>query len=131
MKFLVFIEQREGRIRKASLEALSLAKKLGGAPAAAVIPGKGVTGRVDGREVALGNGALLAELGIDAAPLRDRTSALQGEGGTVMLVAVDGGGAGSKGAPGREGRGGVTFPAFLKVLGQHLWLAGLSLPPRS
>ena len=43
MKFLVFIEQRDGRIRKASLEALSLAKKLGGGPATAVIAGKGVT----------------------------------------------------------------------------------------
>ncbi len=42
MKFLVFIEQREGRIRKASLEALSLARRLGGGPAAAVIAGKGV-----------------------------------------------------------------------------------------
>ena len=44
MKFLVFIEQRDGKIRKASLEALSLAKRLGGAPAAAVIAGKGVAG---------------------------------------------------------------------------------------
>ena len=43
MKFLVFIEQRDGKIRKASLEALSLAKKLGGGPAAAVLAGKGVT----------------------------------------------------------------------------------------
>ena len=42
MKFLVFIEQREGKIRKASLEALSLARKLAGGPVAAVIPGKGV-----------------------------------------------------------------------------------------
>ncbi|HET7451157.1 MAG TPA: electron transfer flavoprotein subunit alpha/FixB family protein [Thermoanaerobaculia bacterium] len=42
MKFLVFIEQRDGKIRKASLEALSLAAKLGGTPAAAVIAGKGV-----------------------------------------------------------------------------------------
>ena len=30
MKFLVFIEQRDGKIRKASLEALSLARKLAG-----------------------------------------------------------------------------------------------------
>ena len=44
MKFLVFIEQRDGKIRKASLEALALARKLGGGPAFAVIPGKGVTG---------------------------------------------------------------------------------------
>ncbi len=43
MKFLVFVEQRDGKIRKASLEALSLARRLGGGPAAAVLPGKGVT----------------------------------------------------------------------------------------
>jgi electron transfer flavoprotein alpha subunit len=43
MKFLVFIEQRDGKVRKASLEALSLARRLGGGPAAAVLPGKGVT----------------------------------------------------------------------------------------
>jgi electron transfer flavoprotein alpha subunit len=43
MKFLVFIEQREGKIRKASLEALALARKLSGGPVAAVLPGKGVT----------------------------------------------------------------------------------------
>ena len=44
MKFLVFIEQRDGKVRKASLEALSLARKLGGGPAAAVIAGKSVAG---------------------------------------------------------------------------------------
>ena len=43
MKFLVFIEQREGKIRKASLEALSLARRLSGGPVEAVLPGKGVT----------------------------------------------------------------------------------------
>lgn len=43
MKFLVFIEQREGKVRKASLEALSLARRLSGGPVAAVLPGKGVT----------------------------------------------------------------------------------------
>jgi electron transfer flavoprotein alpha subunit len=42
MKVLVFIEQRDGKIRKASLEALSLARKLAGSPVAAVLPGKGV-----------------------------------------------------------------------------------------
>ncbi len=43
MKFLVFIEQREGKVRKASLEALSLARRLSGGPVAAVLPGQGVT----------------------------------------------------------------------------------------
>src|SRR4029077_5750950 len=42
MKFLVFIEQRDGKIRKASLEALSAARRLAGEPVAAVLPGKGV-----------------------------------------------------------------------------------------
>ena len=42
MKFLVFIEQRDGKIRKASLEALSLARRLAGGPVAAVLAGKGV-----------------------------------------------------------------------------------------
>src|SRR5258705_5856905 len=48
MKFLVFIEQREGKIRKASLEALSLARRLSGGPVAAVLTGKGVAALAGG-----------------------------------------------------------------------------------
>ncbi len=48
MKFLVFIEQRDGKVRKASLEALSLASKLAEGPVAAVLPGKGVAGLAGG-----------------------------------------------------------------------------------
>ncbi|HYV41176.1 MAG TPA: electron transfer flavoprotein subunit alpha/FixB family protein [Thermoanaerobaculia bacterium] len=48
MKFLVFIEQRDGKIRKASLEALSLASKLAGGSVVAVLPGKGVAGLAGG-----------------------------------------------------------------------------------
>jgi electron transfer flavoprotein alpha subunit len=48
MRFLVFIEQRDGKIRKASLEALSLASKLAGGPVAAVLPGNGVAGLAGG-----------------------------------------------------------------------------------
>ena len=54
------------------------------------ITGKGVTGRVDGHDVALGNAALFVELGLDAAPLIARAEALRSGGQTVMLVAVDG-----------------------------------------
>ncbi|HTN51721.1 MAG TPA: heavy metal translocating P-type ATPase [Anaeromyxobacter sp.] len=53
------------------------------------VPGKGVSGRVEGRPIALGNAALLAELGIDAGPLAARAEALRAGGGTVMLVAID------------------------------------------
>jgi Cu+-exporting ATPase len=58
------------------------------------ITGKGVRGRVGDREVALGNRALLEELGLDAGDLQERVEALRAEGRTVMFVAVDGGVAG-------------------------------------
>ncbi|PTL81795.1 heavy metal translocating P-type ATPase [Vitiosangium sp. GDMCC 1.1324] len=54
------------------------------------VTGKGVLGRVDGAEVALGNAALLELLGVDAGPLRARAEELRREGQTVMFVAVDG-----------------------------------------
>jgi Cu+-exporting ATPase len=51
--------------------------------------GKGVKGRVDGREVALGNRALMESLGIDAARMVARAEELRGDGQTVMFVAID------------------------------------------
>jgi Cu+-exporting ATPase len=56
--------------------------------------GKGVTGRVDGRVVALGNRALLDELHLDPGPLAAPAEALRADGQTVMFVAIDGGLAG-------------------------------------
>src|SRR5690606_15612673 len=47
------------------------------------ITGKGVTGNVSGRAVALGNAALMADRGIDAAPLAQSAEALQQDGKTV------------------------------------------------
>ncbi|HEY2539475.1 MAG TPA: copper-translocating P-type ATPase, partial [Stellaceae bacterium] len=57
-------------------------------------PGKGVTGLVDGRRVAVGNAALLASLGIEAGDLPTRADALRQEGQGVMLIAIDGKAAG-------------------------------------
>jgi Cu+-exporting ATPase len=57
-------------------------------------PGKGVVGRVSGRDVALGNAALLAELGIDPGALGERADALRSEGRTAAFAAVDGRAAG-------------------------------------
>jgi Cu+-exporting ATPase len=54
------------------------------------ISGKGVTGTIDGRSVALGNLALMADLQLDVANWRARIDELQGAGQTVMLLAVDG-----------------------------------------
>jgi len=58
------------------------------------LTGKGVTGKVEGRSVALGNVKLLEGLGIDPAGLRQAAEAGRAEGQTVMFVAVDGRAAG-------------------------------------
>jgi Cu+-exporting ATPase len=56
----------------------------------ASLTGKGVTGRVDGRRVALGNRQLLDELGIEPGALAEPAEELRTAGQTVMYVAVDG-----------------------------------------
>jgi len=61
------------------------------------ITGKGVTGKVDGHNVALGNLKLLETFNIDAGDLPQRADALRSEGQTVMLLAVDGKAAGTIG----------------------------------
>jgi Cu+-exporting ATPase len=52
--------------------------------------GKGVTGTVDGRKVALGNAALMSDLAVDAAALQAEADQLRAEGQGVMIVAIDG-----------------------------------------
>ena len=52
--------------------------------------GKGVTGGVEGHRMALGNVALLTELGVDAAKLQGSADAHRTEGRGVMFVAIDG-----------------------------------------
>jgi Cu+-exporting ATPase len=54
------------------------------------ITGKGVSGQVDGRTVALGNEKLLEELRVGRGELVDHAEALRADGQTVIFVAVDG-----------------------------------------
>jgi Cu+-exporting ATPase len=56
--------------------------------------GKGVTGTIDGKRVAVGNLALFKALGIDTGDLPKEAEARRNDGQTVMLVAVDGRAAG-------------------------------------
>ena len=56
----------------------------------ASITGKGVTGTVSGRRVALGNAKLMGDLGIDLDALAARADELRREGGTALFLAVDG-----------------------------------------
>jgi Cu+-exporting ATPase len=58
------------------------------------VTGKGVTGRVEGRAVALGNLRLLAEVGAAPGGLEARAEALRSQGQTVIFLAVDGRAAG-------------------------------------
>ena len=54
------------------------------------LTGKGVTGEVEQRRVALGNAALMSELGIDTALLEQSADARRAEGQGVMFVGLDG-----------------------------------------
>ncbi|MCB9492223.1 MAG: copper-translocating P-type ATPase [Dehalococcoidia bacterium] len=58
------------------------------------VTGKGVRGTVDGRAVALGNRALMEQLGVDVEGLAAQAEVLRGDGQTVMFVARDGAPAG-------------------------------------
>ncbi|MER9306561.1 heavy metal translocating P-type ATPase [Mesorhizobium sp. M0293] len=52
------------------------------------VTGKGVSGTVSGKKVALGNAAMMADLGIDIASISAQAETLQTEGKTAMFVAV-------------------------------------------
>ena len=54
------------------------------------VTGKGVMGVVDGQAVALGNAALMEDLGLDIADLIVAADARRDEGETVMFVAIEG-----------------------------------------
>ncbi|MBX8813595.1 heavy metal translocating P-type ATPase [Ochrobactrum sp. MR34] len=53
------------------------------------ITGKGVAGTVKGRAVALGNPAMMQDMGLDIAAIQAQADTLRAEGKTAMFVAVD------------------------------------------
>jgi len=54
------------------------------------VTGKGVKGSVDGKGIALGNRALMADLGVDTSALSETAEKLRADGQTAMFVSVDG-----------------------------------------
>jgi Cu+-exporting ATPase len=60
----------------------------------ASVPGKGVTGTVEGRRVALGNRRLMEDLSIALPPVDEDADDHRGRGATVTSVAIDGRAAG-------------------------------------
>tara|TARA_R110002095_G_scaffold158478_1_gene137314 strand:- start:69 stop:1109 length:1041 start_codon:yes stop_codon:yes gene_type:complete len=77
------------------------------------VTGKGVKGVVDGKQVALGNRALITDMGLEGGDLIDKANLRRDEGETVMFVVLDGAIAGlvSVADPIKE-----TTPAALKAL---------------
>lgn len=77
------------------------------------ITGKGVKGVVDGKQVALGNRALITDMGLEGGDLVEKANLRRDEGETVMFVVLDGKIAGlvSVADPVKE-----TTPAALKAL---------------
>ena len=56
----------------------------------ASVTGEGVTGKIGGRAVALGNAKLMSGLGIKFGDLEQKAHALRGDGATALFIAVDG-----------------------------------------
>ena len=52
--------------------------------------GKGVSGRVDGKRLIIGNQTIMAEAGIDTAPLASDAEAQRQQGATAIFAAIDG-----------------------------------------
>ncbi|MDQ2761997.1 MAG: cadmium-translocating P-type ATPase, partial [Pseudomonadota bacterium] len=56
----------------------------------ASVTGKGVTGRVGGKAIALGNAGLMADSGVDLGDLAAKADALRKDGATALFIAIDG-----------------------------------------
>jgi len=64
--------------------------KLADASGFEAVTGKGVRGRINGRDVALGNAAMMDAIRVDRSDLDAKADALRDQGKTAMFVAVDG-----------------------------------------
>jgi Cu+-exporting ATPase len=96
LRFAASIEQGSEHPLAAAILAEAARQSLKPSAAAEFrsLTGKGITGRVEGRAVAVGTATLLNEMGIAKIALQDRAEALRGDGDTVIYVAVDGAEAG-------------------------------------
>ena len=55
----------------------------------ASVTGKGVTGKIGGRVVALGNAKLMTDLGVTLGDLEHKADELRGDGATALFLAID------------------------------------------
>jgi Cu+-exporting ATPase len=79
--------------------------------------GRGLTGRVAGRTVAIGNRALMAEGGLDVAPVAAALAGIEGEARTAVVVAIEGTAVGALGFADPLRPGAREAVAMLKARG--------------
>ena len=86
------VEQRSEHPLASAFVAAATTRGLmpGSSESVTSVAGRGVTGVVDGRGVAIGNEALMHDWAIDVTPLRSRADAWSADGRTVSFVAIDG-----------------------------------------
>jgi P-type Cu+ transporter len=92
LRFAASVERSSEHPLAAAIVAAAAARKIDLLPTSdfASPSGKGVTGVVERRRVALGNAKFFAELGIATAALQGEAERLRGDGGTVIFVAING-----------------------------------------
>jgi len=92
LHFAASLERASEHVLGAAIVAAATERHLSISEAAEFqsIAGKGITGRIDGKAVAIGNLQLLRELGIDDTALRHETDKLRSEGATIVFVMIDG-----------------------------------------
>lgn len=86
------------------------------------IAGRGIQAIIDGRELVLGNGALMQQLGINLDGLVQRADALARDGATPMYVALDGQGAGLVAVADTLKAESTEAVTRLKALGLDVWM---------
>jgi P-type Cu+ transporter len=102
--------------------ARELGLELPKAEAFASVTGKGITARIDGRDLVLGNRALMAESGVHLNGLEERAQELARGGATPMYVAVGGEGAGLVAVADTLKPESAEAVAQLKALGLQVWM---------
>jgi Cu+-exporting ATPase len=92
LRFAASIERASEHPLAAAIVAAAAARKIDLLPVSdfASPSGKGATGVVERRRVALGNAGFFAELGIATAALQNEAERLRGDGATVIFVAING-----------------------------------------
>ena len=92
LKFAAGVEQASEHPYARAIVAAAQGRKLTYPLAAEfeALPGKGVSGDVEGRTVVVGRAAFLRDKGIDPSPLGPTAEGLRRQGATVLFVGIDG-----------------------------------------